>query len=249
MIRTVVLPFGRGGIIGGTMLGLGRALGETIAVLLIISPTFDIKFRTLENGTSTISSLIAEPLRRRHHVQLSALLTAGFVLFVMTWSSTPSPPSSSPAAAAAPRRRSEHDDDHDRRRPGPPESSRPGSRPPTVAGDAGAAATVPRRSPCTTVDDRLVASSGRAGRLARAGLAAVYEQILPVQRRVGFFVCWYLAFLALYARRDGARATRARSSSTGSSSAVVTGAAVLVGVALASAVIYTSSRAGRPCTT
>ena len=38
MIRSVVLPFGRGGIIGGTMLGLGRALGETIAVLLIISP-------------------------------------------------------------------------------------------------------------------------------------------------------------------------------------------------------------------
>ncbi len=37
MIRTVVLPFGRGGIIGGTMLGLGRALGETIAVYMIIS--------------------------------------------------------------------------------------------------------------------------------------------------------------------------------------------------------------------
>ncbi len=38
MIRSVVLPFGRGGIIGGTMLGLGRALGETIAVVLIVSP-------------------------------------------------------------------------------------------------------------------------------------------------------------------------------------------------------------------
>ena len=50
MIRTVVLPFGRGGIIGGTMLGLGRALGETIAVLLIISPAFDIKIRILERA-------------------------------------------------------------------------------------------------------------------------------------------------------------------------------------------------------
>ena len=40
MIRSVVLPFGRGGIIGGTMLGLGRALGETVAVLLIISLDF-----------------------------------------------------------------------------------------------------------------------------------------------------------------------------------------------------------------
>ena len=39
MIRTVVLPFGKGGIIGGAMLGLGRALGETIAVVLIISPS------------------------------------------------------------------------------------------------------------------------------------------------------------------------------------------------------------------
>ena len=59
MIRTVVLPFGRGGIIGGTMLALGRALGETIAVLLIISPAFEIKFRMLEVGTMTISALIA----------------------------------------------------------------------------------------------------------------------------------------------------------------------------------------------
>src|SRR5262249_41617788 len=40
MIRAVVLPFGRGGIIGGTMLALGRALGETVAVLLIIAPAF-----------------------------------------------------------------------------------------------------------------------------------------------------------------------------------------------------------------
>src|SRR6202030_689893 len=40
MIRAVVLPFGKGGIIGGTMLALGRALGETVAVYLIISPSF-----------------------------------------------------------------------------------------------------------------------------------------------------------------------------------------------------------------
>ena len=41
VIKSVVLPFGRGGIIGGSMLGLGRALGETIAVTLIISPLFN----------------------------------------------------------------------------------------------------------------------------------------------------------------------------------------------------------------
>ena len=84
MIRTVVLPFGRGGVIGGTMLGLGRALGETVAVLLIISPAFDLKFRPLEVGTETTSALIAGRFGEATTAQLSALLTAGFVLFVIT---------------------------------------------------------------------------------------------------------------------------------------------------------------------
>ncbi len=84
MIRTVVLPFGRGGIIGATMLGLGRALGETIAVLLIISPVFDIKIRVLEVGTITVSSLIAGRYGEATNVQLAALLAAGLMLFLMT---------------------------------------------------------------------------------------------------------------------------------------------------------------------
>ena len=84
MIRTVVLPFGRGGIIGGTMLGLGRALGETIAVLLIISPEFVVKLRILEVGTSSVSALIAGRFGDASAAQLSALLAAGFVLFLIT---------------------------------------------------------------------------------------------------------------------------------------------------------------------
>lgn len=84
MVRSVVLPFGRGGIIGGTMLGLGRALGETIAVLLIISPAFDVKVRVLEVGTNTVSSLIAGRFGDASKAQLSALLAAGFVLFLIT---------------------------------------------------------------------------------------------------------------------------------------------------------------------
>ena len=83
-IRTVVIPFGRGGIIGGTMLALGRALGETIAVLLIISPAFDLKIRPLEVGTETVSALIAGRFGEATSAQLSALLTAGFVLFLLT---------------------------------------------------------------------------------------------------------------------------------------------------------------------
>jgi phosphate transport system permease protein len=82
--RTVVLPFGKGGIIGGTMLGLGRALGETAAVLIIISPEYVIKPNILEAGTQTVSALIAGNFGDATKAQLSALLTAGFVLFVIT---------------------------------------------------------------------------------------------------------------------------------------------------------------------
>ena len=82
--KTVVIPFGKGGIIGGTMLALGRALGETAAVLVIISPDFSIKPRILEAGTQTTSALIAGDFGEGSNSQRAALLTAGFVLFVIT---------------------------------------------------------------------------------------------------------------------------------------------------------------------
>jgi phosphate transport system permease protein len=84
VVRSVVLPFGKGGIIGGTMLALGRALGETAAVLIIISPAYLIKARILEAGTQTTSALIAGDFGEASKGQLSALLTAGFVLFLIT---------------------------------------------------------------------------------------------------------------------------------------------------------------------
>ncbi|MDP9797246.1 phosphate transport system permease protein [Catenuloplanes nepalensis] len=84
MIRSVVLPFGRGGIIGGTMLGLGRALGETIAVVLVISTVFEIRPRILEGGTSSISSLIALRYGEASGFGLSALMAAGLALFLIT---------------------------------------------------------------------------------------------------------------------------------------------------------------------
>jgi len=87
VIRTVVLPFGRGGIVGGIMLGLGRAMGETIAVYLIISVLFAPPSRLihiLETGGASISSLIALRYGDSDEFGLSALMAAGLVLFLLT---------------------------------------------------------------------------------------------------------------------------------------------------------------------
>jgi phosphate transport system permease protein len=84
MITVVALPFGRGGIIGGTMLGLGRALGETIAVVLIISPRFDFSFNILETGSNSVSALIALGVPEAFDFDRSALMAAGLTLFMMT---------------------------------------------------------------------------------------------------------------------------------------------------------------------
>ncbi|WP_411722007.1 phosphate ABC transporter permease subunit PstC [Mycetocola sp.] len=84
MIKAVVLPFGRGGIIGGTMLGLGRALGETIAVYMIISPIFTINWQVLKTGSNSVSALIALRYGEASEFALSALMAAGLVLFLIT---------------------------------------------------------------------------------------------------------------------------------------------------------------------
>ncbi len=84
MITMVVLPFGRAGIVGGTMLGLGRALGETVAVYMIISPVFTINFHILQNGTNSVSSLIANKFSESSDFSLSALMAAGLALFALT---------------------------------------------------------------------------------------------------------------------------------------------------------------------
>lgn len=84
MIQNVVLPFGRGGIIGGTMLGLGRALGETIAVYMIISPIFVINWQVLKTGSNSVSALIALRYGEASDFALSALMAAGLALFLIT---------------------------------------------------------------------------------------------------------------------------------------------------------------------
>ncbi len=84
MIYHVVIPYGKGGIIGGTMLGLGRALGETIAVYMIISPVFVIQPLILQNGASSVAALIALRYGEATQVGLSALMAAGLALFALT---------------------------------------------------------------------------------------------------------------------------------------------------------------------
>jgi phosphate transport system permease protein len=84
MIRTVVLPFGKGAAIGGTMLGLGRALGETIVVYLIISPVYNTNWHILQPGGNSISALIATLYGDSSKFGTSALMAAGVTLFALT---------------------------------------------------------------------------------------------------------------------------------------------------------------------
>ena len=84
MIRTVVIPFGKGGMIGGSMLGLGRALGETIAVYMVLSVVPAFQPHILQNGGSTVSSLIALRYGEGTAFSVSALFAAGLALFAMT---------------------------------------------------------------------------------------------------------------------------------------------------------------------
>jgi phosphate transport system permease protein len=84
VIKTVVLPFGKGGMIGAIMLGLGRALGETIAVYLIISPVFRINTHILQSGSNSVASLIVLRQGDASGFGLSALMAAGLSLFILT---------------------------------------------------------------------------------------------------------------------------------------------------------------------
>jgi phosphate transport system permease protein len=84
MIRAVVLPFGRGGIIGGSMLAVGRALGETIAIALVLRPSTRIVTRILDEGGSTVASHIALTFPEASDFGVRALLAAGLTLFAVT---------------------------------------------------------------------------------------------------------------------------------------------------------------------
>jgi phosphate transport system permease protein len=83
-MRMAVLPFGRSGVISAAMLGLGRALGETVAVALVLSTTYDVSWRILQPGGNTFAANIALQYGFAQKPGLDALIASGMVLFVIT---------------------------------------------------------------------------------------------------------------------------------------------------------------------
>ena len=84
MIKAVVFPYGRGGVIGGAMLGLGRALGETVAVYTVLNLVYDIRIEVLLSAGGNVASMIVNKFGEADFVELQALMAAGFVLFLVT---------------------------------------------------------------------------------------------------------------------------------------------------------------------
>ena len=85
MIRMAVLPFGRSAMISGSMLGLGRALGETMAVTIILSVSGAITFNLISSGNpATIAANIALDFPESSGLAVNALIASGLVLFAMT---------------------------------------------------------------------------------------------------------------------------------------------------------------------
>ncbi|MEU9622354.1 MULTISPECIES: phosphate ABC transporter permease subunit PstC [unclassified Streptomyces] len=84
VIRLSVLPFGRSGVISASMLGLGRALGETMAVATVLSPSFIISGHLLNPGGGTFAQNIAAKFGEANELGRDALIASGLVLFVLT---------------------------------------------------------------------------------------------------------------------------------------------------------------------
>jgi phosphate transport system permease protein len=86
MIRTAVLPFGRSGIISAAVLGLGRALGETMAVAMVLSATGAVTFQLLTSvNPSTIAANIALSFPEAFGMNVNVLIATGLILFVVTF--------------------------------------------------------------------------------------------------------------------------------------------------------------------
>jgi phosphate transport system permease protein len=84
MVRTAVLPYGKPGVIAAVMLGLGRALGETIALALTLGIVFNISFNLIQNGGNSIAANIANTFGEANNTGRGALIASGLLLFAIT---------------------------------------------------------------------------------------------------------------------------------------------------------------------
>jgi len=86
MIRMAVLPFARGGMVSGAMLALGRALGETMAVTMVLSVSGVVSFQLLTStNPTTIPANIALNFPEAHDTGVNALIATGLILFIVTF--------------------------------------------------------------------------------------------------------------------------------------------------------------------
>ena len=84
MIKAVVIPHGRSGVIGGAMLGLGRAMGETVAVFTVLNIVFQVNWQMLLGAGGNVASLIILKFGDASPYEIKALMAAGLILFVLT---------------------------------------------------------------------------------------------------------------------------------------------------------------------
>jgi phosphate transport system permease protein len=83
-VWTAVLPYGRAGVMGACMLGLGRALGETMAVTMVIGNRHDVSLSVLQPGYTMAAAIANEFAEATTDLYLSALFEVGLILFVIT---------------------------------------------------------------------------------------------------------------------------------------------------------------------
>lgn len=84
MIKAVVIPHGRSGVVGGAMLGLGRAMGETVAVYTVLNIVFQVNWHILLGAGGNVASLIILKFSEAGDYEIKALMAAGLVLFLLT---------------------------------------------------------------------------------------------------------------------------------------------------------------------
>jgi len=85
VVRNVVLPYTKVGVVGGIMLGLGRALGETMAVTFVIGNAHELSASLLMPGNTISSALANEFTEAVGDIYTSSLITLGMTLFVITF--------------------------------------------------------------------------------------------------------------------------------------------------------------------